>query len=130
MERLGRELGDNLFGLDVWSTFEADTRSFVATGEAVYRLRGDDPAFDLSTAVVEYARALQRGLKRALPRDWKWLCGELPHQLAPVLDVRNPGAHSHASSREAVRPVRGAILGIGCEGLLVRIARVRMRALS
>lgn len=185
VERLGRELRENLFGLEVWSTFEPGTRSFAATGEAVYRLRGDDPAFDLSTALVEYAKALEtelnalifpvaaralarqspadrtarvdgrpldlagrvphqtlgaiasllehdealrRGLKLGLPHDWKWLCGELPHQLTPVLDVRNPGAHSQTSSREAVRPVRCLVLGIGSEGLLVRIARVRLRA--
>jgi hypothetical protein len=67
-------------------------------------------------------------LKIALPQDWRWLCGELPHHLVRVLAARNEGAHSRAHSRETVQPLRNQLLGIGCEGLLVRIARARVRA--
>lgn len=185
VERLARELRDDLFGADVWSTFEPSTRSFIASGEAIYRTRRDDPAFDFAPALVEYAKALetelnalcfpplqralareptsqrwvnidgrtldlatpvehqtlgtlvrlllkddvfQRGVRLALAGgDARWVLGELPAALAPIVDVRNPGAHSHTCTREDVLPLRSRTLGIGCEGLLVRIARARLR---
>ena len=184
VERLARELRDDLFGADVWSTFEPSTRSFIASGEAIYRTRRDDPAFDFATVLVEYAKALetelnalffpalqrvlareptslrwvnldgrtldlgapvahqtlgallhllekndvfQRGVRLALRGDARWALDELPAALAPIVDVRNPGAHSRTCTRDDVQPLRSRVLGIGGEGVLVRIARVRNR---
>ena len=48
--------------------------------------------------------------------------------LRRVTDIRNPAAHSRATTREGVGEGRNEILGIGCEGLVVRLARLRMRS--
>jgi hypothetical protein len=42
-------------------------------------------------------------------------------------ELRNPAAHSESTGRAEVVRARGEILGIGQEGLLVRIVRARMR---
>ena len=61
-ERMSRELRDNLFGRDLWSAMEPATRSFLASAEAVFRARRDDPGFDLSGVAVEYAKAVETEL--------------------------------------------------------------------
>ena len=67
-------------------------------------------------------------LRTALPHDWRWLEGELPAQLEPVRDLRNPAAHDRAVTREEMGRLRQSVLGIGCEGLLVRIVRAKLRS--
>lgn len=184
-DRMGRELRDNLLGVSVWSALDVATRSFVASAEATFRNRRDDPHYDLSGPAIGYAKAveaelnslvfdgvraaaarlreadrtmrvdgrpvdlagdvpsqplgglltllrhddaLQRCIRDAFqPADWKWLLGELPRHLEPVVALRNPAAHTARATREAVAPVRERVLGVGCEGLLVQLARVRMR---
>jgi hypothetical protein len=183
-ERMGRELRDNLLGRDVWSALEPASRTFLATAEAVYRTRRDDPRFDFSVPALEYAKAVEtelnalvfgtlrkalgrarphermvrvrerlvdvagpvphaglgelavllgrdedvrRPLRAALPQDGAWLTGELPYRLQELADLRNPAAHNASARREQVSGAREQILGIGAEGLIVRIARARMR---
>ena len=58
-DRMSRELRENLFGDDVWQTLEYGTRVFLATGEATFRARRHDPAFDFSGPAVEYAKAIE-----------------------------------------------------------------------
>lgn len=67
-------------------------------------------------------------LRTALPHDWRWLEGELPAQLDPVRDLRNPAAHDRTVAREEMGRLRQSVLGIGCEGLLVRIVRAKLRS--
>ena len=185
--RLARELRDNLIGHTLWSLLEPGTRTFLATAEAVFRARRDDPRFDFSGPAVEYAKAVemelntllfpalrralrsarppereivvdgrrldlggvvphqtlgtlrtllqhndtvQRGIRGALPHDHSWLIGQLPYQLASLGDLRNPAAHSGSVGREGVISMREEVLGIGGEGILVRIARGKMRNAS
>jgi hypothetical protein len=182
-ERMHKELRDNLLGPDVWTALEPSTRTFLASAEAVFRARKDDPGFDFSGPAVAYAKAvetelnhlllpaLQRklagrapsdrsvlldgrtvdlgqrvppqslgtlllmlekkpaveaGVRLAFPSHHSWLMGELPGCLRRLLDLRNPAAHSRATSRDAVYAGRSEILGIGREGLIVRLARVKM----
>jgi hypothetical protein len=184
-DRLARELRDDLIGRDVWAALELTTRTFVASAEAVFRTRRDDPGFDFSAPAVEYAKAVEtelnaivfgatrrmlgraggadrhvnidgravdlagrvphqplgtlrnllqheavvrRALGAAYPHDATWLLGQLPHELAPLLEVRNPAAHDEVMGAERIARERERVLGIGCEGLLVRLARVRLRA--
>jgi hypothetical protein len=67
-------------------------------------------------------------LRTALPHDWRWLEGELPAQLEPIRDLRNPAAHDRTVAREEMGRLRQSALGIGCEGLLVRIVRAKLRS--
>jgi len=185
-ERMAQELRDNLLGTAVWSRLEPTTRSFLASAEAVFRARRNDPQFDFSGPAIEYAKAVetelnalifpalrrvlrsrkpnqrevrgaegridlggrvphqalgsvkvllekepivQKGLRAALQGpDADWLLGQAPHAIGPLADLRNPGAHSAMIFREDTLRVREQVLGIGHEGLLVRIARAKMRA--
>jgi len=184
-ERMARELRDNLLGTAVWSQLEPTSRSFLASAEAVFRARRDDPQFDFSGPVLEYVKAVEtelnhlvfpalrrvlRGrqpaqreirskegrldlgsrvphqslgalklllekeetvranLEPALGYEARWLLGELPSRIGPLVERRNPGAHSAVLGRDVAVGVREQILGIGQEGLVARIARGKMRA--
>jgi hypothetical protein len=180
-QRLARELPDNLFGRDVWASLETATRTFLASAEAVFRARRDDPAFDFSGPALEYAKAVEtelnallfprlrkrlegaapkdrevmvdgrrldlgrivphqslgtilyllekdatvgRALGQAFPHDVAgWLRSRAPLELRGIVELRNPAAHSEVVGRDRCRRVRDGVLGIGCEGLLVRVAR-------
>jgi hypothetical protein len=74
---------------------------------------------------TDTAAVVRAGLARP---DADWLLGTLPRQLARLVELRNPAAHSHAAARETVLGAREEIVGIGHEGLIVRIARVKLRA--
>lgn len=70
---------------------------------------------------------VESGLRIAAPHDANWLLGELPHVLGPLVDLRNPAAHSQQISLSQAGEVREQLLGIGCEGLMTQIARVKLR---
>lgn len=79
--------------------------------------------------LLEKEAIVQKALRQALnPTDAQWLLGELPHRIGPLAELRNPAAHRAVLSRDEVVGLRESILGIGQEGLLVRVARARMRA--
>lgn len=185
-ERMAQELRDNLIGRSIWAIFEPGTAAFLASAEAVFRTRRDDPAFDFSTCAVEYAKAVElevnalvfRRLERLLARaasasrevwvdgtridmggrvphqglgavrtlllhettvqkairtafaqqDANWILGVLPSRLEPLAALRNPAAHTSTLQREDVVRQREAVLGIGEEGLVVQLARAKLRA--
>ena len=186
-ERMARELRDNVLGRAVWGVLEPATRTFLASAEAVFRSRRDDPQFDFSGPAIEYAKAIEVELnaavfgatRRALsgrpsaerrvnidgrivdlggsvphqtlgvicnllqreaaiatavrvvfPHDANWLLGQLVHQLPQLVDLRNPAAHSASTAREAVADQREKVLGIGHEGLITQIGRVKLRTRS
>lgn len=185
-ERMGRELRDNLIGRQLWTVLEPATRNFLASAEAVFRARRDDPHFDFSGPGIGYAKAVEtelnallfpllrrtlrgcaaeerqvnvegrsldlgdsvphqtlgvlrkllqhsevvkRALQRVLPPDVAWLTIALPDGLSALVELRNPAAHGERASREAVSAVRDEVLGVGGEGLMVRLAVVKARLL-
>jgi hypothetical protein len=72
--------------------------------------------------------AVRRALRAAVPQHGNWLTGILPTRLQILADLRNAAAHSASTAREQVSGAREEILGIGQEGLVVQIARAKMRA--
>jgi len=79
--------------------------------------------------LLEKEPSVQKALRQALnATDANWLLGELPHRIGPLAELRNPAAHRVVLSRDQVSEIRESVLGIGQEGLLVRVARARMRA--
>jgi len=187
IERMVQELRDNLLGTAVWSQLQATTRSFLASAEAVFRARRNDPQFDFSGPVLEYVKAVETELNSlifpvlrrvlrnrppaereiraregrldlgsrvppqsigtlklllekeqivrshlepAIGYDARWLLRELPGRIGPLVKRRNPGAHSEVIPGEVAARVREDVLGIGQEGLLVRIAQISMQAVS
>lgn len=173
-----RELRENRFGESLWSALEPATRTFVATGERLFREHRMDPAFDFAPVLTSFAKAIEAQvnamLRRALPKlpkkarlaniggetvdltehrllslgelaraiggerelnealasamhNGRWLSQEMPPMLSALADVRNPAAHSAVIDRETAKSWRDRIVGIGCAGLLVELARARMK---
>ena len=93
-------------------------------------LAGVVPHQSLGTVVhlLEHQELVQAAVRRAMPVDHNWVLGLLPRELGPIRDLRNPGAHSEATSAGALETARRGILGIGCEGLLEKLVRARLRA--
>ncbi|MFO7904514.1 MAG: hypothetical protein R6U98_17760, partial [Pirellulaceae bacterium] len=74
--------------------------------------------------LLEKSDTLGRALGSALPSGIAgWLRGPAVSELAGVTELRNPAAHSEAVTRERVEQVRARVCGVGCEGLLVRMAK-------
>lgn len=113
----------------VYARASADEREVLADGRLL-DLGGRVPHQSLGTLrhLIVHREPVRKGLRTVLPHDWRWIEGELPHHLEPILELRNPAAHDRPVSREEMGRWRQEILGIGCEGLLVRIARARIRA--
>ena len=53
------ELRDNLFGMNAWRALEPLTRTFVATGEQVFRAHRGDPGFDFAPVLMSFSKALE-----------------------------------------------------------------------
>jgi hypothetical protein len=173
-----RELRENRFGEALWSVLEPATRTFVATGERLFREHRLDPAFDFAPVLTSFAKAIEvqanAVLRRALAKlppaarianvdgrstdlseHGPFGLGTLAHaiggerelnvglsrvlengpwftqQMPPILDelrrVRNPGAHAAVIDRATVKLWRDRIVGVGCAGLLVELARTKVK---
>lgn len=183
--RLAKELRENLFGAEIWQGMEPESRRFLSAGEAVYRTRKEDPRFDFSPAMVEYAKAVetelnallfptiarkladeppakriitsdkrpeidlgvprrgesigsiqhllknssifQHAVHAALPHDARWLIETLPSEMNDLRHYRNTAAHHLSLARKDVDTLRGKVLGIGCEGLIVKVVKGKGR---
>lgn len=58
--------------------------------------------------------------------DFKWFSGSLPVILKELADTRNAAAHSTRVDRDAALRIRERALGVGCEGELARLGKVRI----
>lgn len=93
-------------------------------------LGGSVPHQTLGTIInlLEHNDDVSRGINSAFPpSDARFILGTLPSHLTPVAELRNPAAHSIKLSRVQVSELREQIVGIGHEGLICLIARVRLR---
>jgi hypothetical protein len=92
-------------------------------------LGGRPPHQSLGTLkfLLEKRPVVAKGLRTVLPHDANWLLGELPYRLEPIKELRNPAAHGASLTRQRLAKLRAEILGIGQEGLLVHLARVKLR---
>jgi hypothetical protein len=74
--------------------------------------------------LLERDETVGRALGHAFPHDVAgWLRRRAPVELRGIVELRNPAAHSEVVDRDRCTAVREAVLGIGCEGVLVRVAR-------
>lgn len=65
-------------------------------------------------------------VKKTLPAPGGiWFASSLHAILKELADVRNAAAHSAMLDRDAVRKLRNQYIGVGCEGDMIRLARVR-----
>lgn len=63
-ERVGlgameRELRENVFGDTHWASLEPVARTFIATAEKIFRDHREDPVFDFTPVIVEFAKAFE-----------------------------------------------------------------------
>jgi hypothetical protein len=68
--------------------------------------------------------ALKQWLHAAFPRHSGFFLSELPLRLGALADLRNPAAHRDRVPLARASDLRDETLGIGQEGLLVRLAKV------
>jgi hypothetical protein len=69
--------------------------------------------------------ALKQWLQRAFGAKSGFFTGELPLRLGAIADLRNPGAHEREVGLARASSLRDETLGIGQEGLMVRLAGLR-----
>jgi hypothetical protein len=77
-------------------------------------------------AVISGERELNEGLGRVLD-DRGWFRGSLPAILLDLADERNAGAHTAVIDAATATHWRNRLVGVGCEGDLVTLAKVRLR---
>ncbi|MEO8227526.1 MAG: hypothetical protein ABI637_08845, partial [Gemmatimonadota bacterium] len=71
-------------------------------------------------------RRLNAVLASALAHG-SWFAGQLPAILDAFRLVRNDGSHQQVVPRDKATYWRDLLMGVGCEGYLVQLARVRLR---
>jgi hypothetical protein len=64
---------------------------------------------------------------RAKLEEGEWFVSSLPPILEDLAERRNPAAHGGAVGREDAVRLRDRLIGVGCVGDLLRLARVRLR---
>jgi hypothetical protein len=57
--------------------------------------------------------------------DAGWLRSTAPREFRGIVELRNPAAHSESVGRERVEQLRAQVMGVGCEGVLVRVANAK-----
>ena len=73
--------------------------------------------------VIGRERELNEGLSRLL-KPHRWFHESFPSIADALAQVRNPGAHSAAIDRGTATEWRNRVIGVGCEGDLVMLAKV------
>ena len=68
---------------------------------------------------------LNQALKKQFVAEGEWFTSGLYAIISELADIRNAAAHSSSLDRETVRKLRNKYVGVGCEGDLVRLAKVR-----
>lgn len=81
---------------------------------------------ELAIIIGEH-EGINRSLKHNLATpDGEWFTASLPAILKQLAAIRNPAAHSTSLDRETVHRQRNRFLGVGCEGELVKLAKVQV----
>ena len=76
--------------------------------------------------VLRARGALQRFFRKGLDHG-DWFVDSLHEVLQGVAALRNPGVHRERLDREDVIRLRNLLVGVGCQGALVELAKVRPR---
>ena len=102
--------------------------------EAIRHANIEGETVDLGThgalSLGQLARAIggERELNQHLTRSLEngsWYSAQLPPILDELARARNPGAHAVRVPRETAQRWRERLVGVGCQGVLVDLARCR-----
>jgi hypothetical protein len=77
-------------------------------------------------SVLRNRGPLHKQLRQRL-ENGDWFVDTLPKVLGEVASLRNPGVHRVHVGRETVTGLRNALVGVGCQGALIELAKVRVR---
>jgi hypothetical protein len=93
-------------------TIDLGAAKHLSTGQLAHVLRTKGP--------------LQRQLRQRL-ENGDWFVDDFPKVLGEVANLRNPGAHRVLVGREAATHLRNALVGVGCQGAFIELAKVQPR---
>lgn len=99
-------------------TLNVDGRSVDVVAEGPLRLAELRRLLEEPNVVKFFRTRLEHGA---------WFTAELPPLLGALAASRNPAAHSERVSREQATAWRNRLLGVGCLGEVVNLARVRLK---
>jgi hypothetical protein len=77
-------------------------------------------------SVLRNRGPLHKQLRQRLDNG-DWFVDAFPKILGEVASLRNPGVHRAHVGREAVMALRNALVGVGCQGALIELAKTRPR---
>ena len=81
--------------------------------------------------LLHHEPMVQKGIKTALQKDAQWLLSDrFDRQIGALLKLRNPAAHWGITTSDLMSERRQELLGIGCEGFLVRLVRAKVHGQS
>lgn len=76
--------------------------------------------------VIGGERELDLALQRLL-ENGAWFAGSLPAIVEAFREVRNDGVHASRVDRETASRWRNQLIGVGCEGEFVKLAKVKLK---
>ena len=100
-------------------------RTFTVDGTSRDIARGHMISLGQLARLIADEESLNKRLRTTLVSDW--FAASLPPILRDLSDRRNPAAHSSRVSAAQAGELRSRLLGVGCQGVLVELARVRRR---
>jgi hypothetical protein len=74
--------------------------------------------------ILRVKTPLHRQLRKSL-ENGDWFVDQFPQVLSDVASLRNPGVHRARIGRESVVRLRNRLVGVGCQGALVELSKVR-----
>ncbi|MDP9178067.1 MAG: hypothetical protein M3O61_10350 [Gemmatimonadota bacterium] len=95
-------------------------------GKSVDLVRGGPYSLGELELIIGENEHINKTLKRSITQGGEWFCSSLPPILRRLAELRNPAAHSGSLDRETVHKQRNQYLGVGCEGDLVKLAKVQV----
>jgi hypothetical protein len=93
-------------------------------GKSVDLVKGGPYGLGSLALVIGENEHINKTLKKNFTHGGEWFCSSLPPILRRLAELRNPAAHSGSLDRETVHKQRNQYLGVGCEGDLVKLAKV------
>lgn len=93
-------------------------------GRSVDLLAGGPYMLGELAMIIGEDETINKSLKRNFTSGAEWFTSSLPPILRALADLRNPAAHSTLLDRETARKERNKYVGVGCEGELVKLAKV------
>ena len=103
----------------------ADVRYANVEGRTVDLTSGAVLSLGQLARVIGETKAVNDWVKRKV-QPGAWVAASLPAIMNELADLRNPAAHGSRIGRDQATPLRDRLVGVGCVGSLVELAKVRV----